>query len=182
MLVNVALLLGLGVGDDAARHGTGYLTHQDVLTLRRLNHDVGMLVLLAGLGQPCLMVVAVEVLDKLHPSVHWEPVGMDVQRTHEDGNHQSSVVEVVVLLRFLYDDDLAVSRGNDGAFRVAVEVADGAAIEVERQEPCRSQDGGDDDAGDDGIESIPEQCADSHDKEGAIEQFAGAFVVNSYLL
>ena len=91
-----------------------------------------MLVLLAGLGEPSLVEVAIEVLDKLHHAVHGKPVGVDVEEAHKDADHQAAVVEVLILLHLLDDDDLAVGRRHHDMFRVLdVEVADRAAIEVE---------------------------------------------------
>ena len=84
MFVDETFLSGLGVGHDAACHGAGYLSAEDVGTLGRGNHDVGVLVLLACLGQPCLVEVAVAVVYKLHLAVYGEPVGMHVEEAHED--------------------------------------------------------------------------------------------------
>ena len=84
MLIDVALLTLLGVGDDTAGYGSGNLAHEDILTLGGGDHHVGVLVLLTGLRQPGLMVVAVLVDDELHLSIDGEPVGMYVPRTHED--------------------------------------------------------------------------------------------------
>ena len=50
--------------------------------------------------------------------------------THEDAYHQSFLMEISILLGFLNDYNLAVSRCYDQLLRVAIEVADGAAVEV----------------------------------------------------
>ena len=90
------------------------------------------------------MVVAVEMLYKLHLAVDGEPVGMYVERTHEDRNHQSFVVEILVLLCFLNHDDLAVGRCHNEFIGVAIEVADRTAVEVERHHPGCAKDEGKD--------------------------------------
>ena len=61
VLVDVAILTLLGVCHDASCHGTGYLSAQDVDTIGSCYDYVGVLVLFACLGQPCLVEVAVVV-------------------------------------------------------------------------------------------------------------------------
>ena len=110
MLVDITLLIGLSIGDDATCHGSSYLAYQDVLTVGRSNHDVRMFVLLAGLGQPGLVVVAVLVVHELDLAIDREPVGMNIQRTHEDANHKTLVMEILILFGFLNNYNLAVGR------------------------------------------------------------------------
>ena len=86
------------------------------------------------------MVVAVEMLHELHLTIDREPVGMDIQRTHEDGDHQALVVEVGVLLSLFDHNDLSVGRGHDQFLRVAIKIADRTTIEIERNQPRRNED------------------------------------------
>ena len=53
--------------------------YQDVRTAADELQLVGMLVLLAGLGQPGLVEVTVLVMDELHLSVNGEPVGVYIK-------------------------------------------------------------------------------------------------------
>ena len=68
------------------------------------------------------MVVAVLVVHELHLAVNGKPVGMNVEKAHEYAYHQPLVVEVFVLDNFLDHHHLAVGRGNDHLFRIAVEI------------------------------------------------------------
>ena len=142
MLVDVALLLGLGVGHDATGHGTCNLTYQNINTIGGGDHDVGMLVLLAGLRQPSLMIVTVEMLYELHLSIDREPVGMDIQRTHKDRDHESLIMKIRVLLDFLDDHNLSIGRSHHEFVGVAVEIADRTTVEVEGHQPCCAKDEG----------------------------------------
>ena len=161
MLVDVALLLWLGVGDNAACQRTRYLTDENVLALRGLNDDVGTLVLFARLGQPRLVVVAVMMLDEFHAAVDGKPVGVYVPRTHEDADHQSFVVEISVFLHFFNHYNLAVGRSHHRTLGIAVEVANRAAVEVQRYQPGCHQNGSDEGRDDvtgkrtDGMKRIP---------------------------
>ena len=131
MLVDVAILALLGVCDDAAGNSSCYLTAEDVLAIGSGDHNVGMLVLLACLWQPRLVVVAVLVLDEFHLAVDGEPVGMHIPQTHKDTDHESLVMEILVLFDFLNHHDATVGRSYDDVLGVVgAKVADGAAIEV----------------------------------------------------
>lgn len=68
---------------------------------------------------------------EFHASVNGIPVGMHVERTHEDTDHQSLVVEIPVFVHLLDDHDTAVGRSHDDILRVTSEVADGATVEVD---------------------------------------------------
>ena len=182
MLVDVAFLIVLGVGHDAAGHGSGNLSHQHLLAVGCLDHDVGVLVLLTGLRQPGLVVVAVLMMDEQHPPVNGEPVGMHVEGTHEDADHQSLVVEILGLFSFLDDYNLSVGRSHDGLLGVAVEIADGAAIEIEHQQPGAAEDGHENDKRYRIVETPPENNPKGDKRKQRVEQFVGALTVYSYLL
>ena len=49
MLVDVAILAFLGICDNAACNGSSYLTAQNIFSVRSCDHDICMLILLAGL-------------------------------------------------------------------------------------------------------------------------------------
>ena len=56
---------------------------------------------------------------------------MNVPQTHEDGNHQPAIVEIVVFVHFFYHDDMPVSWGHDNAVSIlTAKVADRTPIEV----------------------------------------------------
>ena len=97
-----------------------------------------MFVLFAGFWQPSLVIVAILMMYELHASVNGEPVGMNVQWAHEDRNHQSLVVEILVLVCFLNHHYLAVGRSHDGTLCVTIKVTDGATVEVKYHEPRRN--------------------------------------------
>ena len=60
-----------------------------------------MLVFLTCLRKPRLMVVAIEMTNGGHLAIHGEPIGMDIEKTHENGYHDAPVVEVTVFVNFL---------------------------------------------------------------------------------
>ena len=182
MLVDIALLVRLGISDDTSGHSSGNLSHQHIFTLRSRNHNVGMLVLLTGLRQPRLMVVTVLVVYELHLSVHRKPVGMHVQGTHEDRDHQTLVVEVLVLLGLLHDDNLSISRGDHQFFRISVIVAYRTSVEIEHQCPRSAEYHDEDPEGDGGAQSIPQQQGDAHDGNGTVEQLVRTLAMDPDLL
>ena len=118
MLVDVAVLAFLGIGDNATRHCSGNLPTEHVHPVGRGDEHVGTLVFFAGLRQPRLVEVAILVLDRLHLTIHRKPVRMHVEGAHEDGNHQPAVVEILRFLDFLNDHDLAVGRRHDDSLGV----------------------------------------------------------------
>ena len=99
-----------------------------------------MLVLLAGLGQPSLVVVAVEVLHKLYLTINRIPVGMHIERAHKDTNHQSLVVEVGVLLGLFYYNNFTIGGGYYQFICIAIKIANRTTIEVQRNKPCCAED------------------------------------------
>ena len=131
MLVNIALFALLGIGDNTPGHGTCNLAYKDILTVRCGNHDIGMFVLFTGLRKPCLVVVAVLVVYEFDLSVHGEPVGMNVQWTHEDADHQTFVVEIFVFLSLFQHHNLTIGRSNHQFVCVTVEIADRTAVEIQ---------------------------------------------------
>ena len=134
MFVDVAVLAHVGIGDDAAGHGSGYLTAKDVSALGSGDDHGAAFVVRTGLGQPGSLETAVVMLDELDGAIGGNPVGMDVEQAHEDAHHQTPVVEVFVLLHLLHYHDLAVGRSHDNALGVAIEDTDGTAEEVDDDE------------------------------------------------
>ena len=100
-----------------------------------------MLVLLAGLWQPCLHELTVLVLHEFHLSIHREPVGMNIPQAHEDGNHQALIVEVRSVIYFFYYHNLAVCRSYYELLGILyVQVANRAAVEIEHDAIYHSED------------------------------------------
>ena len=71
------------------------------------------------------------VADQLDSAVNRNPVGMYIDDVHEDGDHQTAVMEVFIFVYFLYYHDLAVGRSDDYSFRIAFEPAYGTSEEVD---------------------------------------------------
>jgi hypothetical protein len=90
-----------------------------------------MFVLLAGLGQPGFVEITVLVMYEFHAPVHGIPVGVHVERAHEDTDHQSLIVEILIFLHFLDDHDAAVGRSHDDILCIPSIVADRTAVEVD---------------------------------------------------
>ena len=78
------------------------------------------------------MEVAVLMADGLDIPVDGEPVGVDIEQRHEDGDHDALLAEVLILVHRLTDDHLAVGRGHDDTLCVAIEIADGTAEEIDQ--------------------------------------------------
>ena len=76
------------------------------------------------------MEVAVLMFYQFYCAVHGNPVGMHVEQTHEDTHHDSPVVEVFVLLHFLYHHHSPVGRCYNKMVRVSIIDSDGTAEEV----------------------------------------------------
>ena len=141
MFVDKAVLSLLGVGNDAARHGSGNLSAEYLLAVRSGEQDVGMLVFLTGLRQPCFMIVAVKMSDELHLAVDREPVGMDIYNAHEDGNHQTAVMEIFILVNLLNDNNLSVGWCHDNILGILRrEMADRTTIEIHNKGISHSKD------------------------------------------
>ena len=75
-----------------------------------------MLVLLAGLRQPGLVVVTIEVLYKLNLTINGIPVGMHVEWAHKDRDHESLVVEIGILLGLFDYNYLTIGKVNEQNF------------------------------------------------------------------
>ena len=100
-----------------------------------------MLVLLACLWQPGFVVVAVYVLHEFHLSVNGEPVGVYVPKTHEDGNHQSAVVEVGRIVHLFNNHNLAICRCHHQVVGVFdIQVSYWTSVEVEYDTIYRTKD------------------------------------------
>ena len=89
-----------------------------------------MLVFLTGFGKPSLVIVPVEMLDKLHLSIDREPVGMNIQGTHEDTDHEALVVEIDMLVSIFHYHNLTIGRCHHQLLCVAIEITDRTAVEV----------------------------------------------------
>ena len=74
--------------------------------------------------------IAIVVGHHFDKAFYREPVGMYVGHRHEDGDHQTAVVEVFVLLHLFNHHYASVGSGYYGVLRLALEHANGAAEEV----------------------------------------------------
>lgn len=140
MLVDVALFVLMGIGHDAACHSSSYLAHEHFLSLRCLDDHSGTLIFGAGLGQPGLMEITVVMDYFLDETFYGKPVGMDIGDAHEDRDHQATVVEVFILLHFLYDYDASVCCSNHGLVHLSAELTDGTTEEVDSHQIERHAD------------------------------------------
>lgn len=140
VLVDVGLCSPASVCDDASCHGSGHLAHRQAASAVGEDADGGALVLGAGLGEVRRQEAPGVVLDVLDLALGRKPVGVHIERRHEDADHDGAGVEVLVLVYFLDGDYLAVDRGDDHAVPLALVVAGRAAEEVEDE---TIDDGGD---------------------------------------
>ena len=138
-----------------------------------------MLILLTRLRQPCLMVVTVLMMNELHFAVDREPVGMNVQGTHEDTNQQSLVMEIFVFLCLFNDYNLSVSRRNDKFLGVPIEITDRTTVEVEYDEPYNSKNDDKYPKRYSCVEECKKQIADSKYHTCAQQEFIGSLAMYS---
>lgn len=137
VVVNLVIHSLLQVGDHTTRNGSCHLTSKDFLPLGRLDDDGATFVLDARLGKPGSKVVTIVVAHQFHTSIDGYPIGMDIKRTHEDAYLQSAVMEIFRLFHLFYNDNLAIGRGDDHAFRAFLKLADGATEKVKHQQVYR---------------------------------------------
>lgn len=112
MFVNIAFLARFGIGHDAARHGSGYLSCHNLHAFRSFYYYGGTLVVGAGFGQPRFHELSVLVPYLLYRAVYRIPVGVYINQTHEYRYHDTAVVEVFVFLHFFHHYDFTVGRIN----------------------------------------------------------------------
>ena len=108
------------------------MTGKDLRSVRCFEDNGASFVLLTCLRQPGFMEVAVIVAYILDRSVGGNPVGMHVEKAHEDAYHDAPVVEIFVFLRLFHHDDLAVGRRQNESFRLAFKGTDWTLEEVEQ--------------------------------------------------
>ena len=135
----MALLTRFGVRDHASSHSAGYLTDHHRDAGAGLDNHQRTLVLGGRLRQPCAQMSATLVLRAKDGALHGIPVGMHVERTHENADLQPFVVEMVVLVRRLDDYHLAVAGRDDEVGVVYLQHANRVAEEIsdEHQQRCR---------------------------------------------
>jgi len=77
------------------------------------------------------MIVTVEVFNSLYCSVYRKPIGMYVPKTHEDGDHDTTFVEILILFYFLYNNDMSIGWSYYNLLGIfAIKIADRTAIKV----------------------------------------------------
>src|SRR5574344_152338 len=130
MLINIALFTFLCISHYSAGNCTSYLAAKHLTAVSCLYQRISTLILLTGLRQPCLMIIAITMIYSQHLSFHRKPVGMYIEKTHKNGYHQSFLMKVLILFHFLYHHHFTISRSNHITGRVTIEVTDGATIKV----------------------------------------------------
>ena len=131
MLVNIAILTFLGIGYYTACHSTGNLTTEYIYTIIRGDDSVSHLVLFTCLRKPRLVESTILMMYEFYLAINREPVGMHVEKAHEDTYHDTTLMEILVLVNFLNHNDATISRSNNDIFRVILsEIADRTTEEV----------------------------------------------------
>jgi hypothetical protein len=78
------------------------------------------------------MVVPLKMVNRLYLSVNRKPVGVYVEGTHKDTDHQSFLVEIIIFFYFLDDDDSTISRSyNDFIGIFAGEITNRASEKID---------------------------------------------------
>ena len=148
-----------------------------------LNEHVGVLILLAGLRKPCLVVVAVLVVHAFHTPVDGKPVGVHVEKAHENGYHEARLVEILVFLHFFHHHHLAVGRGHhDFLNKVLVKITYRATEEIEQYAVYHSHHRYKTPKRYLGVKTPPQQDGDGNYNEKTEKKRVGALTVQPLLL
>ena len=142
MLVNVAIVTLLCIGYYTSCHRTSNLTTQNVSAVNGSDYNISHFVLVACLRQPCTMEVSVLVMHHFYLAVYRKPVGMYVEETHEDADHDAFLMQVFLFHHLFYYNHFAVGRGYHklvGINVVLSEFAYRTAEEVECNTPYRTE-------------------------------------------
>ena len=81
------------------------------------------------------MEIAIEMLYELHFSVNGKPVGVNIHKTHENGNHKTAVVEILVFFDFFHHNNLSVCRSDHNTFGLFLKLTDRTSVEVKDNSP-----------------------------------------------
>ena len=76
------------------------------------------------------MIIAVLMLYHFYFAIYRNPVGMHIKKTHENGNHDTLIVEISVLLHLFDDYHFAVGRSYHHLFGIFIEVSDRASVKI----------------------------------------------------
>ena len=67
-----------------------------------------------------------------HMPVNGKPVGVNVEKTHEDAYHDALFMKILVFIHFFYDYDTAVGRCHNDVFGIFLgKVSDGTTEEID---------------------------------------------------
>ena len=135
----------LHIGDDATCHGTGNLFGKDHPVLGSFNYNVGVFVFVARFGKVGSMEVSIYVGEMYYLSRHGHPVGVGVEKRHEDGDFYSFVVPKLLFNPLLDGNDPSVGRGIYQTVQITFVGAFGLSVKVERhgkQEQRQSENNG----------------------------------------
>ena len=105
------------------------------------NDYIGHLVLITCLGKPSLVEVTVLMLHLFYYTVNREPIGMNIEETHEDAHHDALLLEILILKDLLNHYHLTVSRSHDKVIRlICTEQTYRATEEVQHNTPYCTED------------------------------------------
>ena len=131
MLRDLPVLADAGISDDASRHRPGDLTHKDALPVVA-DHPYGApLVLRAALGKICSEESPRVMLDIYHLAGRRKPVGMHIERRHEDRELECLRVKPFRLIDSLQSYHAPVDAAHHKIAAVAVKFAVWTSEEIE---------------------------------------------------
>jgi hypothetical protein len=182
MLIDIAVFARRGIGDDAASHSACHLPSQYLRAVGRFDDNQAVLVLIACLRKPCLVEIAVMMLYGLYLTVDGKPVGMHIKRAHEDGNHQSAVMEILSLFYLLNDHHTAVGGSHDYLLRVFIEITNGTTVKIHDNHVKHTKNGKKALERHLRVKQMPKKIGDGSDNQTANDQCAVAFAMKSLFL
>ena len=130
MLIDVTFFSFCCICNYASCYGTGYLSGHNFNSFRSLNDNHGTFILGTGFREKCFVKVSVLVLYLFYYSIYRIPVCMHIGYIHKNGNHQTFIMKIFILVHLFAYDNSSVGRSNDNLFRILSEESDWASEEV----------------------------------------------------
>ena len=122
------------------------------------------------------------MVNELHLAIDRKPISMNIQRTHEDADHEAFIVEILVLLSFLDDHNLTIGRCHHKFLGVTIVIADRATVEIECHHPGCTKNEDKSPKRYRRLDEKPKHTAYSKDGQHAQRKFVGALTMDTNFL
>jgi hypothetical protein len=122
------------------------------------------------------------MMNELHLAIYREPVGMNVQRTHEYGDHKTFIMEIFVFLSLFNDNNLSIGRSYYKLIGISIKITDWTTIEIECHKPGCSKNEDKNPKRYRCTEVVPKSIGDATDSHCADKQLISAFSMDPNFL